>query len=69
MLGLPGGVAGDQDDAADGLAKDPSDVVLEEAVVIASRKWLVRLSNCPCADDPAVLVWLASRLFNNRDKC
>jgi hypothetical protein len=33
LLGLPGGVAGDQDDTADGLAADLSDVVLEEAVV------------------------------------
>ena len=33
VLGLPGGVAGDQDDTADGLAADLSGVVLEEAVV------------------------------------
>src|SRR5712691_732238 len=33
VLGLPGGVAGDQDDRADGLAADLSGVVLEEAVV------------------------------------
>src|SRR6266568_1400156 len=31
--GLPGGVAGNQDDRADGLAADLSGVVLEEAVV------------------------------------
>ena len=35
VLGLPGGVAGDQDDTADGLAADLSDVVLEEAVLAA----------------------------------
>ena len=33
VLGLPGGVTGDQDDTADGLTVDLSDVVLEEAVV------------------------------------
>src|SRR5262245_9634367 len=32
MLGLPSGVTGDQDNAANGLAVDPCDVVLEEAV-------------------------------------
>jgi hypothetical protein len=34
VLGLPGGVAGDQDDAADGLAADLGGVVLKEAVVV-----------------------------------
>jgi len=33
VLGLPGGVTGDQDDTADGLTVDFSDVVLEKAVV------------------------------------
>src|SRR5258707_5087907 len=33
MLGLPGGVASDQDDTANGLTVDLGDVVLEEAVV------------------------------------
>src|SRR5713226_9636455 len=32
VLGLPGGVASDQDDTADGLAADLSGVVLKEAV-------------------------------------
>src|SRR5713226_1178692 len=35
VLGLPGGVASDQDDTADGLAADLSGVVLEPAVVAA----------------------------------
>jgi len=33
VLGLPGGVRGDQDGAAGGLAAGPSGVVLEEAIV------------------------------------
>jgi hypothetical protein len=33
VLHLPGGVAGNQHDVANGLALDPSGVVLEEAVV------------------------------------
>jgi hypothetical protein len=33
VLRLPGGVAGDQDDTADGLAADMSGVILDEAVV------------------------------------
>src|SRR5258708_37477957 len=33
VLGLPGGVTGDQNDTADGLTVDFGDVVLEEAVV------------------------------------
>jgi hypothetical protein len=44
VLGLPGGVAGDQDDTADGLAADLSDVVLEEAVIAIRPSELVLLA-------------------------
>jgi len=49
-LGLPGGVAGDQDDTADGLAADLSDVVLEEAVVAVGASELVLLAVIHRAD-------------------
>ena len=50
MLGLPGGVTGDQDDTADGLTVDLSDVVLEEAVVAVRASELVLLAVIQRAD-------------------
>ena len=43
VLGLPGGVAGNQNDTADGLAADLSGVVLEEAVVADGADEVERL--------------------------
>src|SRR5438552_3541102 len=50
VLGLPGGVIGDQHDTADRLAVDLSDVVLEEAVVAVRASELVLLAVIQRAD-------------------
>ena len=50
VLRLPGVVAGDEDDTADGLAADLSDVVLEEAVVGVGAGVLVLLAVIQRAD-------------------
>src|SRR6266550_4332082 len=50
VLGLPGGVIGDQDDTADRLAVDLSYVVLEEAVVTVRASELVLLAVIQRAD-------------------
>jgi hypothetical protein len=50
VLGLPGGVAGDEDYTADGLVADPSDAVLEEAVVAVGAGELVLLAVIQRAD-------------------
>jgi hypothetical protein len=50
VLGLPGVVAGHQDDTADGLAADLSDVVLEEALLAAGAGELVLLAVIQRAD-------------------
>ena len=50
VLGLPGGVTGDQDDTADGLTVDLSNVVLEEAVVAVGAGELVLLAVIQRAD-------------------
>src|SRR6266481_578427 len=50
VLGLPGGVIGDEHDTADRLAVDLSDVVLEEAVVAVRASELVLLAVIQRAD-------------------
>src|SRR6266550_3248550 len=50
VLGLPGGVIGDEHHTADGLAVDLSDVVLEEAVVTVRASELVLLAVIQRAD-------------------
>src|SRR5215470_2916463 len=50
VLGLPGVVADDQDNTADGLAADLSDVVLEEAVLATGAGKLVLLAVIQRAD-------------------
>src|SRR5262245_31545837 len=50
VLGLPGGVALDEDNAADGLATNLGDVVFEEVVVAAGADELVLLAVIQRAD-------------------
>src|SRR5262245_49607922 len=51
-LGLPGGVAGDRDDDAEGLAFDLRGVVLEEAVVavVAGEAEVLELMFCSASE-------------------